>query len=171
MEPKMIVKQMMDLNKTAFDNSFDTITIFLHYSEKAAKYFWEKARFFSPEGEKIITEWIEISKKSRKDFKESIDHSFDELEHFIVNLTNATGFFVGTLVENVDQSATEKADNSIQTEVIVTVQKQEKIEKEMTVEGDSDTKAVRKSVKQLKKIKNKNQEEENGTKTDRKTDD
>ena len=93
MEPKLIAKQMIDFNKTAFDNAFDTISIFLYYSEKAVKFFWEKARFISPEGDKMITDWMEISQKSRKDFKESIDHSFDEFEHFIVNLTNATGFF------------------------------------------------------------------------------
>lgn len=173
MEPKTITKQMIDFNKTAFDNTFDTITIFLYYSEKAVKYFWEKAHYFSPEGEKIITEWMEISKNSRKDFKESVDHSFDEFEQFILNLTNATGFFVETLVENTDQPATEKADNSIQTEAIIKdeTQKQDKTEKEMTVEGDSGAKTVRKSVKQLKKIKNKNQEEENGTQANRKTDD
>ena len=175
MEAKIITKQMIDLNKAAFDNVFDTITISLYYSEKIVRFFWEKARLFSPEGEKVSIECMEACKRSRKDFKDSVDDSFNAFEHFIVDLTNATGFFVDTLVECTDQSVTENTDKSIQTEAVITEEAEipDDLAKERTLEGAPGTniKAVRKSVRQIKKMKNKNQEEENGTKADRKADD
>jgi len=173
MEPKTITKQIIDWNKAAFDNAFDTITISLYYSEKMVRFFWEKARFFSPEGEKVCIECMEACKRSRKDFKDSVDDSFNACERFIVDLTNATGFFVDELVECTGQSAKEDADEPVQTEAIITkeTQKPEKTAKENIPESDQGAKTVRKSVRRLKKIKNKTQEEENGPEADRKADD
>jgi len=153
MEPKMITKQMIDLNKAAFDNAFDTVTISLYYSEKIVRFFWEKARFLSPEGEKMVIECMEASKRSRKDFKDSVDDSFNAFEHFIVNLTNATGFFVDTLVECTDQAATEDTGKSVQTEAVITeeAEKPDETAKKMVLEGEPKTKTVRKLVRRLKK--------------------
>ncbi|NTW77974.1 MAG: hypothetical protein HGB33_09455, partial [Syntrophaceae bacterium] len=157
----------------AFDNAFDTITISLYYSEKIVRFLWEKARLFSPEGERVTIECMEACKRSRKDFKDSVDDSFNAFEHFIVDLTNATGFFVDTLVECTDQPVTEDTDKSIQTEAVITEEAEipDDLAKERTLEGAAGTKTVRKSVRRLKKIKNENQEEENGTEANRKADD
>jgi len=173
MEPKIITKQMIDFNRAAFDNAFDIVTISFYYSEKMVRLFWEKARFLSPEGEKVVIECMEACKRSRKDFKDSVDDSFNAIEHLIVNLTSATGFFVDTLVEGKDQSAAKDTDKSAPTKAVITeeAEKPDEIARERALEDDHSAKTVRKSVRRLKKIKNKNQEEENGTEANRKADD
>lgn len=168
MHPKLIAKQIIDFNKTTFDNTFDTINTLQDHSEKMVRLFLEKASLFPPEGKKVIMEWMEACKKGKKDFKESVDDSFKTVENFFINSANAMGFSIYGLIEKTHQSvgevndkikyaSLEVLDKSIQTDAIVpdkTLKQKTIVKKEKAVEdksGAGSTKAGHKVVKPVKK--------------------
>ncbi|OPY82779.1 MAG: hypothetical protein A4E71_03123 [Smithella sp. PtaU1.Bin162] len=82
MEPKQIVKQMIDFNKTAFDNSFDAMAVLQDQSEKMVNTILEQNTFIPEDGKKAISDWIKSYKKGRDDFKTAADESFKKVESY-----------------------------------------------------------------------------------------
>jgi polyhydroxyalkanoate synthesis regulator phasin len=131
MHPQMIAKQIIDFNKAAFDNTFDTIKILQESMEKTVKEFTEKADMFPDEGKKVIIDWVETCKKGRTDFKSAIDDNFKTVENIFVDAANLVGYSLYGMAEKTDQSlrdVTHKikkasvavVDKSIQTLTAVT---------------------------------------------------
>jgi polyhydroxyalkanoate synthesis regulator phasin len=130
MHPQMIAKQIIDFNKAAFDNTFDTIKILQDNTEKTVKEFVEKATFFPDEGKKVIIDWVETCKKGRTDFKSAVDDSFKTVENIFVDSANLLGSSLYGMAEKTDKSlrdVTHKirkasvavVDKSIQTLTVV----------------------------------------------------
>lgn len=82
MDPKQLAKQMVDFNKTAFDNSFDTMSTIQDQTEKMFISMMEQMPFFPEEGKKLVNEWIKAYKKGRDDFKAAADENFKKVEAF-----------------------------------------------------------------------------------------
>ena len=82
MDPKQIAKQMVDFNKTAFDNSFEAMSALQDQAEKMFTATMEQTTFFPEEGKKLINEWINAYKKGREDFKAAADENFKKVETF-----------------------------------------------------------------------------------------
>ena len=76
MDQKQIAKQMMEFNKTAFDNTFNAMTVLQDQTEKLVFHFLEKAQWFPQEGKTVINDWVKAYKKGREDFKASADAGF-----------------------------------------------------------------------------------------------
>jgi hypothetical protein len=85
MEQKQIAKEMIDFNKTAFDNSFEAMTVLQDQTEKMVTAFIEQTTFFPEDGKKLITDWINTYKKGRSEFKNSADESFKKVESFFTD--------------------------------------------------------------------------------------
>ena len=82
MDPKQIAKQMVDFNKTAFDNSFDAMSVIQDQAEKMISAAMEQTAFFPEEGKKAVNEWIKTIKKGREEFKTAADENFKKVEIF-----------------------------------------------------------------------------------------
>ena len=82
MDPKQIAKQMVDFNKTAFDNSFEAMSALQDQAEKMFTATMEQTSFFPAEGKKVINEWINAYKKGREDFKAAANENFKKVEAF-----------------------------------------------------------------------------------------
>ena len=82
MDQKQIAKQMMEFNKTAFDNTFNAMTALQDQTEKLVFQFLEKAQWFPEEGKKAINEWVKAYKKGREDFKGSADSSYKKVSEY-----------------------------------------------------------------------------------------
>jgi len=82
MEPKQIAKQMVDFNKTAFDNSFEAMAVIQDQTEKMVNALMQQTTFFPEEGKKLITDWIKTYKKGREEFKTAADENFKKVESF-----------------------------------------------------------------------------------------
>ena len=80
METGTIAKQMIDFNKTAFDNSFNTMGMLQEQTEKMMDTFVSQAVWLPEEGKKAINEWVKAYKKGREDFKKSVDENFKKVE-------------------------------------------------------------------------------------------
>ncbi len=82
MDPKQIAKQMVDFNKTAFDNSFEAMSALQDQAEKMFIASMEQTSLFPAEGKKLINEWIKTYKKGREDFKAAADENFKKVEAY-----------------------------------------------------------------------------------------
>jgi polyhydroxyalkanoate synthesis regulator phasin len=82
MDPKQIAKQMVDFNKTAFDNAFNAMSVIQDQAEKMFTSMVEQTPVFPEEGKKVVNEWIKTYKKGREDFKSAADENFKKVEAF-----------------------------------------------------------------------------------------
>ena len=82
MDQKQIAKQMMEFNKTAFDNTFNAMTVLQDQTEKLVLRFLEKAQWFPEDGRKVINEWIKAYKKGREDFRNAANESYKKVTDY-----------------------------------------------------------------------------------------
>lgn len=85
MEPKQIAKQMVDFNKTAFDNSFEAMAVIQEQTEKLVTTMMQQTAFFPEEGKKLINDWIKTYKKGREEFKAAADENFKKVDTFFAS--------------------------------------------------------------------------------------
>lgn len=82
MDQKQIVKQMIEFNKTAFDNTFNAMAVLQDQTEKLIFHFLEKAPWFPAEGKKAIDEWVSACKKGREEFKKNANESYKKVTDY-----------------------------------------------------------------------------------------
>ncbi|MCX5856489.1 MAG: hypothetical protein NTZ57_00995 [Deltaproteobacteria bacterium] len=82
MDPKQIAKQMIQFNKTAFDNTFNAMTVLQEQTEKMMGMYLDQAPLLPAEGKKAIGDWLKAYKKGREDFKTAVDENYKKVENF-----------------------------------------------------------------------------------------
>ena len=82
MDQKQIAKQMIQFNKTAFDNSFNAMTMVYEQNEKMVRTFLQQATWIPEEGRKAIENWMQSYKKGCEDFKKMADDNYQKVEEF-----------------------------------------------------------------------------------------
>lgn len=82
MEPKVMLKQMLDFNKTAFDNSFNAMLTIQEQNAKMVNAFLEQAAWVPEEGKKLVRNWVEVCKKGSEDFKKTADENYKKVDEF-----------------------------------------------------------------------------------------
>jgi hypothetical protein len=83
MDPKQIAKQMIQFSKTAFDNTFNAMTILQEQTEKMVNMFQEQQSPWMPaEGKKAVTDWINAYTRGREDFKAAVDGNYKKVEDY-----------------------------------------------------------------------------------------
>jgi len=82
MDNQQIFKQMIQFNKTAFDNSFSAMRIAQEQNEKMVKSFLDQAAWLPAEGKKAINDWLAAYKKGCEDFKNAMDENYKKVEAF-----------------------------------------------------------------------------------------
>ena len=83
MQPKQLLKQMVDFNKAAFENSFNTMLMFQEQMEGMAKTYTDRATAISAEAKNAVNEWTKVYKKGLADFKGMMDQNFEKVESFL----------------------------------------------------------------------------------------
>lgn len=82
MDQKQVLKQMIDFNKAAFDNTFNAIVMLQDQAESSSNTLLAQATWLPKEGKKAIDEWVKTCKTGREAFKKSVDESFKKVEDF-----------------------------------------------------------------------------------------
>ena len=82
MDQKKIALQMIQFNKTAFDNSFNAMTMVYEQNEKMIGAFLDQATWLPDEGKKAITDWVDAYKKGCADFKKMVDDNYQKVDEF-----------------------------------------------------------------------------------------
>jgi hypothetical protein len=83
MDQKKVLKQMIDFNKTAFDNTFSAMVMLQEQAERSmADTVMDQATWLPEEGKKVIRDWVDAYKTGRDNFKKGVDDSFKKVEAF-----------------------------------------------------------------------------------------
>ena len=85
METGKIAKQMIDFQKTAFDNTFGAMVALQDQTEKMVNITIEQSAWLPKDGKKAINEWTEAYKKGRDDFNKFVDENFSKAEGFFAS--------------------------------------------------------------------------------------
>jgi predicted aminopeptidase len=80
METGNFAKQVIDFNKTTFENTFNAVVMFQDNAEKLSSMIIDQAAWLPKEGRKAIDEWVSAYKNGRDDFKKAIDENFNKIE-------------------------------------------------------------------------------------------
>ena len=81
-EPNQMLKQMLDFNKTAFDNSFKAMSMVYEQNEKMLEAFLGQANWLPEEGQKALKEWTMSYKRGCEEFKKQVDENYAKVESF-----------------------------------------------------------------------------------------
>ncbi len=82
MDSSKIAKQMIDFQKTTFDNTFNAMVLLQEQAESMSSTLLDQATWMPEEGRKAINDWLKAYKKGREDFKKGVDESFTRVEDF-----------------------------------------------------------------------------------------
>ena len=76
-----IAKDIVELQKATFDNTFSAISMLTEQAEKATRMILDATMLPIPEeGKKILDEWVQAFKKGRDEFKKAVDESYKKME-------------------------------------------------------------------------------------------
>ncbi len=82
MDQKKMLKQMIDFQKTTFDNSFSAMTALQEQGEKMVTAFMDQSPWLPEDGKRVIGQWIDTYKSGRENFKKTVDTSFSRVEDY-----------------------------------------------------------------------------------------
>ena len=82
MDNKQIAKQMIQFNKTAFDNSFNAMTMVYDQSERMLETFLNQGAWLPEEGKKAIQDWMSAYRTGCSDFKKQVDENYAKVEEY-----------------------------------------------------------------------------------------
>ncbi|MBE9569305.1 MAG: hypothetical protein IMF11_01650 [Proteobacteria bacterium] len=78
MEPREIAKQMIDFQKTTFDNTYNAMILLQDQAEAMVNTFLGQSISLPEEGEKLFNVWGKAYKKGRVDYMKAVDKAVDE---------------------------------------------------------------------------------------------
>ena len=74
-----IAKQIIDFQKSAFDNSFGAVVMLQDQAQVAFNTMLEQAPWVPRESKNAIDGWIQTCKTGRNEYKSLVDDGFDKL--------------------------------------------------------------------------------------------
>ena len=89
MDQAIIAKQMIDFQKTMFDNTFNAMVMVQEQTERMATTLLDQATWMPAEGKNAISGWVDAFKKGREDFKKGVDENFKRVEDFFSTFDKA----------------------------------------------------------------------------------
>ena len=90
MKTGKIEKQLIDFQKTAFNNTFGAMVALQDQTEKMVNLTIEQSAWLPKDGKKALNEWTEAYKKGRDDFKKMVDENFSKAEGFFAGQTKSS---------------------------------------------------------------------------------
>lgn len=89
MDQKKMFKQMIDFQKSTFDNSMNAMTTLQEQGEKMTMAFLDQAHWLPAEGKKAIKDWIDAYRTGRETFKKTVEDNFSKVETFFAETGSA----------------------------------------------------------------------------------
>lgn len=80
MDNLRITKEIIDFNKTIFNDCFIARNALYEQTERFMNKFWERSPMFPENGRKVIFEWMKAYKTGGEKFKNVVNENFKQLE-------------------------------------------------------------------------------------------
>jgi tRNA 2-selenouridine synthase SelU len=81
MEANKIAKQMIEFQKAAFNNTFNSIAMMQDQSEKMVQNLMQQNPALPKQSMDAFNEWLNMCKKARDDYKNAVEEGFKNLEN------------------------------------------------------------------------------------------
>lgn len=82
MEQRQLFKQMVEMNKASFENSFETMTKLYEQNREMAETFFSQASFVPEEGKKAYNDWLSAIRNCADDLKKMVDENYGKVESY-----------------------------------------------------------------------------------------
>lgn len=82
MDPRQFARQIIQFNKTTFDNTFDSMTVLQEQTEKLMLAWMKQNPFMPREASQSVRDWLKSYKKACADYKAAVDESFKRTEEW-----------------------------------------------------------------------------------------
>jgi polyhydroxyalkanoate synthesis regulator phasin len=84
MDSKQITRQMLQLNKVAFDNTLNSMIAIQEQLEKMIEMYLKQLPMMPAEGKKVIEDWMNAYKRGRADFKVAVEENYRKVDEFFL---------------------------------------------------------------------------------------
>ena len=84
METNKMAKNVFDMQKTMFQNTYDAFTSVQDQAERAANMALDSAYWIPEEGTRALREWGQTLKQGREEWKRCVDENFLAVEKLFV---------------------------------------------------------------------------------------
>ena len=82
MDQKQLLKQMIEFNQAAFNNTFNAVAMLQDQFERVANTVLEQATWLPAEGRNAIENWVQSYKSGRDNYKQYMEESYQQVEKF-----------------------------------------------------------------------------------------
>jgi len=82
MDQQKMLQQMMEFQKTTFDNAFNAMTKLQEQGETMVEMFVNQSPWLPDNGKQAIKDWIQAYQKGRVDFKTTVDGNYEKVKDF-----------------------------------------------------------------------------------------
>jgi hypothetical protein len=86
MDTKTLVSQMIDVQKSSFDNGYETIITLQDQAEKIVNAFLDQATWIPSESRGAMSEWTNMYKKGRDDFRKLVDDGYNKVGGYVSSI-------------------------------------------------------------------------------------
>lgn len=83
MDQKQLMKQLLEFNKTSFNNTYNTMKMFQEQAERMASTLANHPTLLTDDGKKIISEWVKIFKTKVDEYQDAVNENFNKIESFL----------------------------------------------------------------------------------------
>ena len=88
-DPSQMTQKILEMQKSAIDNTYDSIVALQSQTEKMALSVLEQVPYLPQDSVKVLDEWTVAFKKGQDEYKKSIDDSYSKLEDFFAESKKA----------------------------------------------------------------------------------
>lgn len=86
MDAKNLMTQMIDLQKSSFDNGYETVVTLQDQTEKIFNAFLDQATWIPSESRGAMNEWTNMYKKGRDDLRKLVDDGYNKVDGYVSSL-------------------------------------------------------------------------------------
>jgi hypothetical protein len=82
MDPRQITRQMIQFNKSAYDNGIKGIEMMSEQNEKIVDTLLDNAVWMPAEGKKAVKDWMSAYRSGYEEFKKMVDDNYTKVEGY-----------------------------------------------------------------------------------------
>ena len=83
MDQKELMKQLVEFNKTSFNNTYNTMIMLQEQAERMASTLINHPTLLTDDGKKTIKEWVKMFRTQREEYQDTVNDNFKKIEDFI----------------------------------------------------------------------------------------
>lgn len=83
MDQKTLMKQLLEFNKTSFNNTYNTMIMMQEQAERMTSTLINHPTLLSEDGKKTMENWVKVFKIRRDEYQKIVNDNFKKLEAFL----------------------------------------------------------------------------------------